>query len=133
MIHWFTDPPTTTPDRNPAMSTMTRYEPKTVETESARTLVPRVDIVEGEDAVELIADLPGVTSANVDVRFEKGELTIHGKRTEGRAGAVTYFRSFALGEHLATDKISAAMKHGVLTLTLPKVEAVKPRKIAVKG
>lgn len=114
------------------MTCMTKYQPKTAETTSTETFVPRVDIVESEDSVKLFADMPGVESSGVDVRFENGELTIHGKRLS-RGQEINYFRNFTLGEHLATDRISAEIKHGVLTLTLPKVEAVKPRKIPVNG
>jgi HSP20 family protein len=115
------------------MNCLTKCEPKTVETESTRTFLPRVDIVEREDAVQVHAEMPGVAPADVDVRFENGELTIHGKRPAGRGPALNYFRNFTLGEHLATDRIAADLKHGVLTLTLPKAEAAKPRKIAVNG
>jgi HSP20 family protein len=108
----------------------------------AVTVTPRVDILEREDEVLVLADLPGVKPDEVDVRFEKGELTIHGRRAAGHAGrasqlreyeATNYFRAFAVAETVAADKISAELKGGVLTVHLPKVEAVKPRKIAVRG
>ena len=107
----------------------------------AVTLTPRVDVFETEDGFQVIADLPGVTSEDVDIRFENGELTVHGRRTAGHpkkeAGweyeATTYFRSFRLSDEIAADRIVAELKNGVLTLKLPKVEAVKPQRIAVKG
>lgn len=100
------------------------------------TVTPPVDILERDGDLVLYADLPGVAPGDVDVRFENGELTLHGKRTPNRAGAdeVThYFRSFRVSEQIAADKIEAGLKHGRLTLRLPKVEAAKPRRIAVKG
>jgi len=109
---------------------------------AALTLTPRVDILETEDELLVLADMPGVTSENVDVRFENGELTVHGRRVTSHgdkpkafaeATVTGYFRSFRLAEHIAADKIEAGLKNGVLTLRLPKVEAVKPRRIAVKG
>jgi HSP20 family molecular chaperone IbpA len=53
-----------------------------IRTESARgvTLSPRVDILETDDEMRLVAELPGVKSEDVDIRFENGELTIHGRR-----------------------------------------------------
>lgn len=108
----------------------------------AVTITPRIDVLETEDELLLFADMPGVHSDEVDVRFENGELTVHGKRTAShadkqRAGweydVASYFRTFRLAEHISADRIQAELKHGVLTLHLPKVEAVKPRRISVKG
>jgi HSP20 family protein len=113
------------------------------ETQDAGVLSrPRVDVMETENEVLLVADLPGVTSDGVDVRFENGELTIHGRRFASNAGKrwalaeyepAHYHRSFRLSEDIAADRIEAEMKNGVLTVRLPKAEAAKPRRIAVKG
>jgi HSP20 family protein len=103
---------------------------------------PRVDVLETENEVLMLADLPGVNPDAVDVRFENGELTIHGRRLPSNAGkkrALTeyepthYHRSFRLTEDVAADRIEAELKNGVLTVRLPKAEAAKPRRIAVKG
>jgi HSP20 family protein len=112
--------------------------------DDARTvaLTPRVDVLETEDEILVFADMPGVTAEDVDVRFENGELAVHGRRAAShpdkaraaREFEVTgFFRSFRVTEQIAADRIAAELKHGVLTLHLPKVEAVKPRRIAVKG
>jgi HSP20 family protein len=103
---------------------------------------PRVDILETEQEILLLADMPGVKPADVDVRFENGELTIHGRRT-GPENAkrrvlweyepVHYHRAFRMTEDVAADRIEAELKNGVLAVHLPKAEAAKPRKIAVKG
>ncbi|MFO0937900.1 MAG: Hsp20/alpha crystallin family protein [Gemmataceae bacterium] len=97
------------------------------------TVTPRVDILERDDAVIVLADLPGVNPADVDIRFENGELTVHGRRLPGRGDKVNFFRSFKLSEQIAADKIGAELKNGVLTLNLPKVETAKPRRITVNG
>jgi HSP20 family protein len=108
----------------------------------AVALTPRVDILETDDELLVFADMPGVTAEDVDIRFENGELSVHGRRQPGRAdkgkaarefGVTSYFRSFRVTEQIAADRIEAELKNGVLTLHLPKVEAVKPRRIAVKG
>ncbi len=105
------------------------------------TLTPRVDIVETEDELQLFVDLPGVLPEDVDVRFENGELTLRGRRTPRTMGrpwlweyeAGGFHRVFRVAENIAGDKIAADLKNGVMVVHLPKVEAVKPRRIAVKA
>jgi HSP20 family protein len=102
----------------------------------AVTVTPAVDVLERDGELVLLADMPGVAPQDVDVRFENGELTVHGKRTPSRLSkdeVTHYFRSFRISEQIAADKIEAALKNGRLTLKLPKIEAVKPRRIAVSG
>ncbi|MBN1854522.1 MAG: Hsp20/alpha crystallin family protein [Pirellulales bacterium] len=104
------------------------------------TFTPRFDIFEKDDELILWGDLPGVSAENLNIDFEKKELTIHGRvmpRSSGTQclmaeyGVGDFYRTFAIGESIDTEKISAELKNGVLTLHLPKTEAVKPRKIAV--
>jgi HSP20 family protein len=106
------------------------------------TVQPRVDILENDDELLLLVDLPGVKPEDVDIRFENGELALHGRRQPQSPGkqrvrweyeVANYYRVFRVTEQVAGDKISAELKDGVLTLHLPKVEAAKPRRIAVKG
>ena len=100
----------------------------------AVAVAPRVDVLETEHEFVVLADVPGLTPEDVDIRFEQGEMIVHGRRQSPRAGTpVAYHRSFAVAETIAADKISAELKDGVLTVTLPKVEAVKPKRIAVRG
>ncbi len=103
---------------------------------------PRVDILETEDELTLYADVPGVEPGDVDVRFENGELVIHGRcqpRQRGEEylawefGVGDYYRAFAVNDVINADQISAELKNGVLTVHLPKSEAVKPKRIPVKG
>ena len=106
------------------------------------TFTPRFDICETPDELVLWGDLPGVQSEDLDIDFERNELTIQGRvapRGEGgqpmlvEYGLGDFYRTFAIGEAIDTEKISAELKDGVLTLHLPKTEAVKPRKINVKA
>ena len=101
-----------------------------------------MDILETEDELLLFADLPGVKEDDVDIRFENGELTLHARRAPANVGqgqwlweneTGDYFRAFRISEEVDSSKIWAELKNGVLTLHLPKVEAVKPRKITVRG
>lgn len=105
------------------------------------TYVPRFDIWEGEDELLLHGDLPGVTTDDLDVRFENRELSIRGKVAPRRDGEFLYdeygigdfHRVFQVGESIDAGKISAEIRGGVLTLHLPKSEKVKPRRIKVKA
>ncbi|MGH7871780.1 MAG: Hsp20/alpha crystallin family protein [Candidatus Binatia bacterium] len=102
-------------------------------------ITPPVDIFENADGLVVKADLPGVPKENLDVRVENNLLTIHGKPVHVVAGdaiyreyeLVSFFRQFELNERVDQSKISAELKHGVLTLQLPKAEEAKPRKVEV--
>jgi HSP20 family protein len=126
-------------------TTMTKSETGEVtrpESTYQTTYMPRFDIWETDNELLLYGDLPGVSPENLDIRFENHELTVHGRvgaRHEGieflygEYGIGDFHRTFTIGEAIETDKISAEMHHGVLTLHLPKSEKAKPRRIAVKG
>lgn len=111
-------------------------------TQSGPTFTPRIDIWETDEQLLLYADMPGVVAENLDIRFENRELRIHGRvcpRHENRKflyseyGIGDFYRTFSIGEAIDTERISAELKDGVLTLHLPKTEAVKPRRIEVKS
>jgi HSP20 family protein len=103
--------------------------------------VPRVDIFETEKELTLLADLPGVRPGDVDLHYEKGELTLTGKvplRQQGRLLLQEYetgdfYRTFTIHESIDASRIAAECKNGVLTVHLPKSEAVRPRQIEVRG
>lgn len=106
------------------------------------TFSPRFDIWEGEDELILYGDLPGVDPDGLDIQFENRQLTIHGKvcrRGDGvnylysEYGVGDFHRSFTIGEAINSEAISAELRHGVLTLHLPKSEEAKPRRIEVKA
>jgi len=101
---------------------------------------PNVDILEKPEELLLLADIPGAKGDEVDVRFEDGTLSIHAKvepRHENgdyllqEYGVGDYWRTFEISEAIDAAKISAEYAEGVLTLHLPKAEAVKPRRIPV--
>ena len=110
---------------------------------SNRPWAPAVDIYETEDELVLKADLPEVDLKDIDVRVENQTLTVAGERkfekkdnTKGfhriERNYGSFVRSFAVPNTFDTEKISAAFKNGVLTVTLPKKEAAKPRQIKVE-
>lgn len=106
--------------------------------------IPAVDIKETKDAFILHADVPGVDPKDVDVHMENGILTIKGeresekkderegyKRVERQYGS--FYRRFSLPDTADAEKISAKSKNGVVEITIPKKEAVQPRKISVES
>lgn len=113
--------------------------------ESTRNMpvyLPDVDIYETQNALVVVADIPGASSENVDIDLRDDTLTIkatvetYGQDerpvlTEYEIG--DYYRQFTLGRSIDQSRIEASIKDGVLTLILPKVEKAKPRKIAVKA
>jgi HSP20 family protein len=103
---------------------------------------PRVDIYETPEELVFLVDLPGVKPPEVELRFEKGELILHGKvypRPQppvflaAEYGVGDFYRSFNVYVEINPGKILAEYKFGVLTIHLPKSEKVKPKKIAVKS
>jgi HSP20 family molecular chaperone IbpA len=108
--------------------------------EASRTLTPAVDIFEHEDDLVVVADLPGVEKESVDVRVEDNILTLKATAKTTLPGEPSYreytllnfFRQFELSDKVNRDNIKAQMKHGVLTISLPKREEEKPKRIAVE-
>lgn len=105
-------------------------------------LRPATDAYESDDAVVLSIDLPGLRPEDVEVGFEDGALTVSGQlpaRDESlrlvlaERPAGRFHRRFTLKTPIDADGIQARFADGVLTLTLPKSEQVKPRKIAVQA
>lgn len=103
---------------------------------------PRVDIVETDGELTLFADVPGVRPEDVDLRFERGELLVHCKvqpRNRDKMFSLQeyeegdFYRAFNVHESIDASRIEAECKNGVLVVHLPKVEAARPRQIAVRG
>jgi HSP20 family molecular chaperone IbpA len=112
-------------------------------TRDRRVFVPRVDIIERNDDLVLIADMPGVDEKSLDITVEKNILTINGyvepevpdkhKLVYAEYSVGDYQRTFTLSDERDRERIQASIKNGVLRLILPKVEAAKVKKIAVKA
>jgi HSP20 family protein len=116
--------------------------PSVENTRPGRQFAPRVDIFENDDHLVLYADLPGVRPDGVDLRYERGELTLQGKVAEFKhAGQPVlreydfgdYYRVFQIHESIDASKIEAEFKNGVLTVRLPKQEAVKPKLVSIRS
>jgi HSP20 family protein len=118
-------------------------EKKDEATVPARIYVPPTDIFETEDALMVVMEMPGVVNEHTDITVEDNVLSVTGRidfskyeklqpvYTEYNIGH--FRRSFSLAPSgIDEHRIAAEMKDGVLTLTLPKAERVKARKIELK-
>jgi HSP20 family molecular chaperone IbpA len=117
-------------------------ESKEESTMPTRVFVPTADIYEGEDALTVVLEMPGVEKSNVQIRVEDSVLNVAGRldlsKYEGLMPLYTeynigdYSRSFRLSSKIDQNRIAAEIKDGVLTLTLPKAEEAKPRTIQIQ-
>lgn len=109
--------------------------------EQPLAFAPHVDIHETEHELLLLADMPGVKPEDIDLRYEKGELTVHGRvMPRNNVGFLLheyavgdYHRTFTVRDEIDPTKIAAEYKHGVLTVRLPKRDEIKPMRIAIKA
>jgi HSP20 family protein len=124
------------------MKAIVQAEPKAAaeRTEYQEFVVPVVNIFETKDGYALEAEMPGVNKDGLEITLEGNEITILGRRAAEpingefllrERSPANYRRVFELDPAIDTNKISAKMEQGMLTLTLPKSEQVKPRKITV--
>lgn len=112
-----------------------------------RAWTPALDVVERHDAYLIALEVPGVDPSAIDISFEQNVLTVRGSKPMGfelnkdaelrvySAERVigNFERSVRLPEFVDGEKIAAEYVHGVLFLTIPKVQAAQPRKIEIKA
>ena len=111
--------------------------------ENSSSLTPRVNIRENDDQIAMTFEVPGMERDEIKISVKDHVLTISGERqteseergngfvrTEFQTGS--FKRSFTLPETVNQEKIAADYKNGLLTVTLPKLEEVKPKEIEVK-
>ena len=113
------------------------------QTRPGLVFTPVVDIFETEQALTLLADMPGVKPEHLDIDLRDNTLTLTGDvespDTAGEEALLSeyetgkYYRQFTLSEVIDQEKINAKLSDGVLRLTLPKVEKATPKKIEVKS
>jgi len=113
------------------------------DTPDNRVLVPRVDVIEDDAGITLIADVPGVPKDQLELRVEGDTLTFEGAiapLTPGQLEPVyaevrvpRYRRAFTLSRELDADKITANLKDGVLNLRIPKQAHAQPRRISIRA
>jgi HSP20 family protein len=105
-------------------------------------VIPPVDVFENESGITLLADLPGVSRERLGVRVDGETLVVEATAATpqpremqlvyGEAQYPSYKRQFTLSRELDASRIEAALKDGVLRLTIPKLEEAKPRRVEVR-
>lgn len=110
--------------------------------QETRVMLPRVDVLEDDGGITLLADLPGVPKEQLDLKVEGDTLTIEGQVAPLTPDALEpvyaevrvprYRRSFTLSRELDASRVEANLKNGVLTLRIPKQEHAQPRRIEIQ-
>jgi HSP20 family protein len=122
------------------MRTTVQKESRATNDRPTEFVAPEVNIFETKEGYVLEAEMPGVSKEGLEITLEGNELTIVGHRNNESTNGEALFRErrlsdyrrvFELDPAIESGRISAKMDQGVLTLTLPKSEKVKPRKIVV--
>ncbi|HDZ47486.1 hypothetical protein LCGC14_0057850 [marine sediment metagenome] len=107
------------------------------------TLLPAVDIIEESNALKLVADMPGVTNETLKIELDNNVLSLEGEvalnMPEGLSAlhaevrGQRFARRFNLSHEVDSDAITATIANGVLTLTLPKKDSHRTRRIEVQA
>ena len=108
----------------------------------AEEWIPMVDVTETKDEIVVRAEVPGMSREDITVTLQDNVLTLRGEKKQEKTEKEAAFhrlersygsfvRSFTLPTLVQADKVKAAYKDGVLTITLPKAEEVKPKEITV--
>jgi HSP20 family protein len=122
------------------MNTTVRENRETEARPTEPFVAPMASVTEENDGYTLRVEMPGVNKEGLELSIENNELTIVGRRSlpavdgtliHRESRAENFRRVFELDPSIDANKISAKMEQGILTLSLPKAEHVKPRKITV--
>ena len=122
------------------MNTLTRETRESDHNQAEQFISPPASVTEIGDGYMLEIEMPGVKKDGIEISVENNELTVIGRRSlpavEGtlihrESHPENFRRVFEIDPSIDADKISAKIDQGLVTLTLPKAEHVKPRKIAV--
>ena len=107
-----------------------------------RFYVPPTDVYETEEALTVVMEVPGVAREAVEIELKEDVLRVEGRIDAAKYGGLEpvyteynvghWTRSFALSDAVDRERIGAQLEDGVLTLTLPKTAAARPRRIAVR-
>jgi HSP20 family protein len=122
------------------MNTLVRENRDTDRVQAEQFVAPPASVIEAGDGYTLEVDMPGVNKEGLDISVENNELTIIGRRSNSPVEGTlihresrpeNFRRTFELDPSIDANKISAKIDQGLMSLTLPKAEHVKPRRIAV--
>ena len=122
------------------MNTLTRENRDADRVQTEQFVAPPASVIEAGDGYRLEVEMPGVNKDRLEISVQNNELTIVGRRSlpivEGtlihhESRPESFRRTFELDPSIDANKITAKVEQGLVTLTLPKAEHVKPRKITV--
>jgi HSP20 family protein len=122
------------------MNTLVRENRQSDRPQAEQFIVPAASVIEAGDGYTLEVEMPGVNKSGLDISVENNELTITGRRSLPVVGRTlihhesrpeNFRRTFELDPSIDADKIGAKIDQGLVTLSLPKAEHVRPRKIVV--
>jgi HSP20 family protein len=122
------------------MNTLVRENRDTERAQTEQFITPSASLMEVSDGYMLEVEMPGVNKEGLEISVENNELTILGRRSLPRVEGTlihhesrpeNFRRTLELDPSIDADKVSAKIEQGIVTLTLPKVEHVRPRKITV--
>ncbi|RZI82350.1 MAG: Hsp20/alpha crystallin family protein [Rubrivivax sp.] len=109
----------------------------------SRAMLPRVDVLEDQTGITLLADLPGVAKDQLELKVDGDTLLIEGtvasalpeglEATYAEVRLPLYRRAFTLSRELDSARIEANLKNGVLNLRIPKQQHAQPRRIQVQA
>lgn len=113
---------------------------KAEKVEQRAAVAPAVDVFEDANELLVVADMPGVAKDRMNIHFDKGRLTIEGRRSPpawtprlAEADGADFRRTFLVPQGIDAEHITAELASGVLTVHLPKHASVKPRRIEIKA
>jgi HSP20 family protein len=110
---------------------VTKQDQKLEQIRQGRVLAPPVDILENEQELVIVADLPGVEPEKIRLDVQAPDFKLEAE-VAGAGEPTTYVRSFHVEERIDSERVNAEYKNGVLTVRLPKSSASKPRRIEVR-
>lgn len=122
------------------MNTLVREDRHTEPRQTEQFVVPMASVLEDADGYVLRVEMPGVNKEGLEISLEDNELTVIGRRSlpaidgtlvHHESRRENFRRTFELDPSIDGNRIRAKTEQGILTLTLPKAEHVKPRKITV--
>lgn len=137
-----TETPKSASQRSASTAAAARAGTAPAQPEAALTYQPNVDICDCGAEVLIVADIPGARTDGIDVSFEDGVLSLRaevqprdlpGRSVLQEYGIGDYRRSFRLGDDFDASQITADYRHGVLTIHVPRLAAVRPRKVEVRA
>ena len=109
-------------------------------TETEYVNIPRDEVIEDDDKFTISIELPGFHKSDINIDIESDVITISAERvapSDDRKAITTrkygkFKKKYIIKEMIDNDLIDACLDHGILTLQLPKVEKIKPRRVTIK-